>query len=234
MGRRQRTARSCPSDADVFQMNDWVRSPLPVKRRTTCALEAHFFVEAQCLSVLLIDIGCHFGVTGEAVTNECSAIARPAESGVNEQGLHMSVVDEHKCQWVIVGIHSEPERNFWQKVANHLIDGLAILLGKKVMSSINRAAPDINSTFALIRTGISNSSHFLIISTATRRSSPAMKTANSGVAFCWWYDMSFQCPLRVGRRRAPSASPPGTVTGHSRPSTLASPDGRSGTSRGLW
>lgn len=97
------------------------------------------------------------------MTNECGANARPAVSGVNEQGLHMPVVDEHERQWVIIGIHSEPEWDLGQKVANHLIDSLAILLGQKVMSSINRAAPNFNSTFALIGMSISNTSHFLIV-----------------------------------------------------------------------
>jgi len=159
-GQRLRSKRL----ANVFQMNDRIGATLAVKRRAARTLETHFFVKAQCLSILLVNIGRHLGMEGKAVTNECGTNARATASGVNKQGLHMPVVDEHKCQRVIIGIRSEPEWNCWQQVANHLIDGLAVLLGQKMMCRINRAAPDFHGTLALTGTGISNADHLLIMS----------------------------------------------------------------------
>jgi len=90
----------------------------------------------------------------------------PPVCGVNEQGLHVPVVDEHESQWEIIGIYSEPERYLRQKVAHHRVNRLAILLGQKVMSGINRLTPNFNGAFTIIMTRNSNGYHFLIMSTA--------------------------------------------------------------------
>lgn len=159
MTRLPQSARRGASGAEMFEVNEWVGSPLSIQLRAPCALEAHFFVEAQSLSILLVDIGGHVGVQRKAVANERGTKAFSMVGGINEQGLHVTLVDEHECQWMVIGIHSEPERDFGQKVANHLSDGFSVLFGQKAMSGINRAPPDFNRAFAFIGTGVSNGNH---------------------------------------------------------------------------
>ncbi|AJY26300.1 hypothetical protein CH72_6049 [Burkholderia ambifaria AMMD] len=56
-------------DAGVLQMNEWIWSSLSIQWRATRPFETHFFVKTNGLTVLLIDIGCHFGVKLQAMTD---------------------------------------------------------------------------------------------------------------------------------------------------------------------
>lgn len=62
----------------------------------------------------------------EAVSHQRSAYACSAAGGVDEQRLHVAVVDQHECLRIIIGVDRKPERHLGEKAAHHLVDGLAI------------------------------------------------------------------------------------------------------------
>ena len=53
----------------IFQVNQRIRSTLVVEWRTACALEPHFFIKANRLAILFIDVGRHFWMKRKAVAH---------------------------------------------------------------------------------------------------------------------------------------------------------------------
>lgn len=103
------------SISHILQVDERIRPALPVEWRAACAPEPHFLIEADCLTVLFIDDGRHFWMKRKAMAHERRADPSPATSWIDEQGLHVSVVDEHEREWVILSIHGKPERCLGKK-----------------------------------------------------------------------------------------------------------------------
>lgn len=137
----------------MCQVDQRIRSPLSVDRRPACLLEAHALVKANGLGVLFIDIGCHFWMERETVPNKRSADAGAAMGGVNEQRFHVSGFDQHKGQCVVVFVHSEQKRCARKEAAYHFINGQPILGRQKIVGGVNRSAPNLDYTVAVIWAG---------------------------------------------------------------------------------
>ena len=77
---------------------------LIIKRRPADALEPHPFIESHGLVVLLIDVGRHPGMQRKAVA-PARRRCRCAAGRVDEQRLHVAVVDEHECLRIVMRVH---------------------------------------------------------------------------------------------------------------------------------
>ena len=111
----------------MFQVNEWIRPTLSVDWRAACLPEAHSFIEANSLIILFVDVGCHFWMKREAVAHKRSADTGSAMSGIDEQRLHMSAVDQHEGQRVIICVDRQPEWSVRKEAAHQLVEGEAIL-----------------------------------------------------------------------------------------------------------
>ena len=140
-------------------MNQRIGPALVIERRTAHALESQFFVEANRLSILLIDVGSHPGVKAKTVAHQSGTNSSTSTSRIYEQRLHMSVVNEHEGERVIVCIHRKQERCLRKKTAHHLVDGKTIFRQQKIMGGVNRIPPYFNHTPTIFRPGLSDSYH---------------------------------------------------------------------------
>lgn len=89
-------------------------------------LEAHFFIEADRLTVLLIYVGCQFRMKCKGVAYPCGTNSSSSICGIDEQRLHVAIDNQHEGQRIIVSIHGKPKRRLGQKAAHHFFDGKAI------------------------------------------------------------------------------------------------------------
>lgn len=85
-------------------MDEWIGPALSVDRRAARLPESHSFIEANSLLILLIDIGCHFGMKREAMLHKSRTNSGSAPGRINEQRLHVPVVDQHEGQRVVLFI----------------------------------------------------------------------------------------------------------------------------------
>ena len=96
------------SSAYKGQMNKGVRPPLPISWRDTSAPESHLLIKSDCLIILCVHVGRHRGVHCQTMTNQGGTDALAARRRINKEGLHMTVLDEHECQRLILLINREP------------------------------------------------------------------------------------------------------------------------------
>lgn len=88
----------------------------------------------------------------EAVFHQGSTNATSAPSGIDKQRFHVSSIDQHEGQRVVILINRQPEWSVREEITHHFVYGLAILRREKVMSGVNSAAPDFDNAGALVRT----------------------------------------------------------------------------------
>ncbi|KQU64283.1 hypothetical protein ASC75_14180 [Aminobacter sp. DSM 101952] len=144
-------------------MDEWVRPALSVDWRAACLPESHSFIEANSLIILFVDIRCHSWMKREAVAHKRSTDAGSAMSGIDEQRLHMSIVDQHEGQRVVIFVNPQPEWGLGKEATHHIVNGEAILRRQKIMRRVNCASPDFDDAVALTGAGTSDHDHGLRI-----------------------------------------------------------------------
>ncbi len=95
----------------------------------------------------------------KAVAHQRSAYAGTARYGINKQGLHVPVVDQHEGQRKIARIRGNAKWRVREKAAHQLVDGDPILRRQKIMRRINCAPPDFNNAVGLFGAGRSDRNH---------------------------------------------------------------------------
>jgi len=136
----------------MFQVDQRVWLALPVEGRSPRPHEAHSLVKSDGLAVLLVDIRRHLRVHREAVPNEGCAYSATPVRRINEERFHMAILDQHECQWIVIAIDRQPERNLREEMTHHVIKRLTILRRQKFVRGINRIAPDCDDAPGLVGT----------------------------------------------------------------------------------
>lgn len=93
------------------------------------------------------------------MANQCGAQALASGGGVDKQGFHVAVVDEHEGEWVVLRINGQPERRLGQEAADQHIQGGAVVRLQKVVGGVHGLAPDLDGAWAIFGAGRANGDH---------------------------------------------------------------------------
>lgn len=78
---------------------------------------------------------------------------------IDEQGIHVPIVDHHERNRTVFVVHGKPERRGRQESADRLSNRSAIGGREKVMGRINRATPDRERAITVFVAGTTDRNH---------------------------------------------------------------------------
>lgn len=131
---------------------------MPVDRRTACAPEPHSFIEANRLTVLLIDIGRHFGCSARPCRTSAVPIPVPRQAGstnsasLSSRGRTDGSIRHRACRLGFKGVrrcqsamrlhsgHSDPLADSWKLPAHPGVGG-AVLNGGCIGGNVTGPPP---------------------------------------------------------------------------------------------